>query len=124
MAMSDPRFPTYTVFDQNPSLAVTVESIRYVHEQLPNGEITIPAGTTTDGASIPRPFRWIVGQPLNTRFWRASLLHDVLYRDEIGKRADADDVFLDYLRIDGVGKIRRSLMWLGVRLAFWKGWGR
>ena len=122
--MSFPMYPTYTVYARDPSLAITTEAVRFVHEQLEGGELIIPSGTLTDGASIPRPFRWIIGQPLNTRFWRGSLIHDVLYDQEIGSRSDADDIFYDYLKLDGVGKIRRMLMWIGVRIAFWKGWGR
>jgi hypothetical protein len=105
-------------------MAVTIGFIEYTHKLLQGGSRIIPPGTLTDGASIPRPFRWFVGQPFDPRFWRASLIHDVLYREEVGRRVDADRIYTDYLRQDGVGKTRRLLMWIGLRIAFWKGWGQ
>jgi hypothetical protein len=118
---TEPRFATFVGL---PGAACLAKGIRFDHPLLEGGCVSVAAGTLTDGASIPRPFRWFLGQPLETKFWRASLIHDVLYEREIGRRVDADQVFLDFLKEDDVGKVRRSLMWFGVRIAFWKGWGR
>jgi len=115
-----PHFPTYTVSPS--SGAMVAVPITYYDSRLPGGKLAISVGTRTDGASIPRPFRWIIGQPLTPKFWRASLIHDYLYANRIGSQKDADDIFLDLLKKDGVGKIRCYLMWASLRGFGWIWW--
>lgn len=117
-----PHFPTYTVSPIQPSKAMVAAPITYHDSRLVGGSLTVPMGFSTDGASIPRPFRWIIGQPLSPRFWRASLIHDYLYQERLGKQKDADDILLDLLEKDGVGKIRRYLMWAALRGFGWIWW--
>jgi hypothetical protein len=56
----------------------------------------VPANTWWDGASIPKLFQQLIGDPLDPEFCLASFVHDYLY----GKRYDrllSDDVFLKLL---------------------------
>lgn len=79
-------------------------------------KIKVPKGFTCDGASIPK-FLWkIFGHPLEGDIVRAAVLHDYLYRTKRTSRKNADWLFFTIMREDGVGFIKRSLMWLAVRL--------
>ena len=78
-----------------------------------------------DGATIPRPCRWLIGHPLSKEFRWASYWHDRLCEDSrtIEDRTLADAVLLKLLRDSGVAKWRRLAMWLAVRfygLSVWR----
>ena len=77
----------------------------------------IEASVTTDFASIPRAFVWLI--PPYGLYTRAAVLHDVLCDHESKhnvSRRDADGIFRQALRILGVPFLQRWLMWTGVRL--------
>ena len=79
--------------------------------------LTVPAMFETDLASIPRPFRNIFN--INGRSRRAAVLHDWLYSGQCVSRADADRLFLDAMKLDGVGWLKRRTMYAAVRAAGW-----
>ena len=86
-------------------------------------KITVPAGFTTDFASIPR-FFWRILPPAG-EYGKAAVIHDFLYqygRDNKGPvtKAYADGVFLRAMTDLGVGVFRRRAMYAAVRL-FGKG---
>lgn len=86
------------------------------------GVVVVPVGSTTDGASRPA---W--SKAIFTRWGRhtaAVVIHDALYRgaarDPYGdpfqcSRKAADRVFREIMERDGVGKIKRNLMYWAVR---------
>lgn len=79
---------------------------------------TVPAGTLTDFASVPRVFAWLV--PKYGRYTAAAVLHDHLVRVErpagrISPR-DADGLFRRAMRELGVPFLQRWFMWGAVRL--------
>lgn len=74
---------------------------------------TVPTGTETDFASIPR-FAWAVLPPTG-RWGRAAVLHDFLYARKIVSREGADHLFLEAMRSLGVAWWKRRTMWLAVR---------
>lgn len=85
----------------------------------------VPAGFLTDGASVPRPFWWLI--PPWGNYGQASVLHDILcetgtmFRDELPyeiTRKEADYIFLDAMKAAGVNWFIRNTMFYGVR-----GWG-
>jgi hypothetical protein len=73
------------------------------------GNVTLPKGFVSDGASIPKLARAIVGSPFEFEYLAAAVIHDALYRkgyyDEI-TRAQADLIF-------------RDLLW-DTKVSFWK----
>ena len=89
----------------------------------------VPAGTTTDGASIPR-FLWrLCGHPLQAPRVYAALLHDWLYGgDEPGDSSDvcnwpcdltrkeADECYYAMLRHFGVAGWRAKIEYYALRL--------
>jgi hypothetical protein len=76
----------------------------------------VPAGFTTDFASVPRVFAWLL--PRYGRYTKAAILHDWLWseaRHRRFSRSDADGIFRRAMRELGVPFLRRWLMWGAVR---------
>ena len=77
--------------------------------------ITVPSGTVTDLASIPRVFRVLM--PKNGRHRAAAIIHDYLCGLKLDfSRVKADKIFLEAMKLQGVPKARRWLMYSAVRL--------
>lgn len=75
----------------------------------------VPTGMSTDFASVPRPFVWLL--PPYGAYTKAAILHDYLCQEEAGvSRADADGLFRRAMRELDVPVIRRWMMWAAVRL--------
>jgi hypothetical protein len=70
----------------------------------------------TDFASVPRVIVWLI--PTYGRYTKAAILHDHLCNlAKAGKfvRRDADGLFRQAMRTEGVAFLRRWVMWAGVR---------
>ncbi len=74
---------------------------------------TIPKGFRTDFASIPKAFRMIVS-PIGLH-GKAAVLHDYLCEYGYMTRKEADEIFLEAMKILGVGWVRRTIMYKAVR---------
>lgn len=87
-------------------------------EPLTYGELTVPPGFASDGASVPRFFWRVVFPPGDNRALRAAFLHDWIYRThpEGWTRAAADDLFRKVLIEDGVSRNSAGMAYWGVRL--------
>jgi hypothetical protein len=84
--------------------------------------ITVPVGFITDGASIPR-FAWgLIGSPWSGRYSRAAVVHDWGYFKQAMPRLTVDRIFLQGMRILGVPRWKRILMYAAVRAFAWKPW--
>lgn len=92
-----------------------------------NGElklITIEKGYTHDGASIPKFARWLIDRDGVHR--ESALLHDYLYENEgvvdleldsfFYNRKDADQIFRECLKFQGVSSWKVFLMYNAVRI--------
>lgn len=91
---------------------VLVEPLVYVTAL--GAVITVPAGSTCDGASVPRVL-WRALPPFG-RYWLAAWLHDYLYRDTDMARINCDDLFKEAMISLGVDPLRAEAMYQGVRL--------
>lgn len=87
-----------------------------------NEYVTVPKGTITDFASVPRIF-WSIFPPDGT-YTQAAVLHDYLYKVQIYTRSKSDRIFLESMKVLGVSWWRRRTMWLAVRLFAWIPWNR
>jgi hypothetical protein len=76
--------------------------------------IRVPAGTVTDLASVPRVL-WAIFPP-HGKYAKAAIVHDYLYAQAIGTKAEADSIFNEAMAVLGVPKWRRRLMYAAVRL--------
>lgn len=91
--------------------------------------ITVPAGATTDYASVPR-FAWSIIPP-DGPWLKAAVVHDFLYRSrgtcELGgevyrtrakpyTRAESDAIFKEAMAVLGVGRVARGIIYGAVRV--------
>ena len=82
-----------------------------------NGSLyVVPLGFVTDGASIPRIYRWRFS-PLG-QWVRAATIHDWIYRtpDVAISRHDADKIFFAAMKQDSVSRWTRNVMYRAVQL--------
>jgi hypothetical protein len=83
--------------------------------------ITVPAGFSTDFASVPRwlplAFAWLGGHGDS-----AATVHDWLYTMQPVSRRMADQVLREALRVSYVARWRIPLFYWGVRLFGWSHW--
>lgn len=80
-------------------------------------KIVVPEGFTTDFASSPR-ILWNLIPPYG-KYGKAAVLHDFLYeavRRKRFTRVVADALFLEAMSVLGVGRVKRLLMYWGVRV--------
>lgn len=80
---------------------------------------TVPAGTKTDGASIPRALWRLCGHPLQAPRVYAALVHDYLYGGggpSCVTRADADAIYRELLVALGWGSFRAAVEYYALRL--------
>lgn len=75
-----------------------------------------PAGSVTDGASIPR-FCWtLIGGPFEGKYRRAAVLHDVACQLKDKPSPIVHSMFYSAMRADGVSLHKAFLMYLAVLL--------
>jgi len=81
----------------------------------PSFLLAVPLGFLTDGASIPS-FAWsCVGGPFSGRYVKPAILHDFLYAVHLYSRRQSDLIFLEALKVCGVSRLKRQLMFHAVR---------
>jgi len=93
------------------------DTLSYTHN---NKEYIAKAGFITDGASIPRLFWALIGCPLRGKYVGSAIIHDAtctLWHLGVITRKEGDLLFLQMLKDNGVGFIKRNIMYLAVRSA-------
>ena len=112
-------------FDKNKKYYKVVNTL-YYKDPIAGKEITIPKGTLTDGASIPRWLWFFVGSPFAGDYIEAALVHDYLYYLALKKglkittRKHADQIFYNAMLEYGVSKSEaktkyKAVRWFGPR---------
>ena len=79
----------------------------------------IPKGFTSDGCSIPKPLRFLLGCPHTPEYVPASIIHDyLLEKPEIVRydRKTASEIFFHALLKEGVSPVQAVIMYLAVDL--------
>lgn len=74
--------------------------------------ITVPVGSTADGASTPR-FLWRVLPPFGN-YWMSAILHDYLYRQSGFDKSFCDETFHEAMLDEPVNPILAKIIYLGV----------
>ena len=97
---------------------VLLHPVGYVDEG--GDTFVVPAGFTTDFASVPHLFTWLV--PTSGDFAPAAVLHDALvcpgsYQGPEIDRHEADRVFRTAMIGLGTGRVRAWLMWAAVTIS-------
>ena len=113
-----------------PNYWVLVSPLRFRHDL--TGVREVPTGTRTDLASIPRFFQRLF--QVNDTHREEAVVHDWLYakRGVLPKlhgygeirltRKQCDKIFLDGLKADGMGWLKRQTMYRAVRAGGWVAW--
>jgi hypothetical protein len=86
-------------------------------------QVTIKSNFITDGASIPKVFWSVVGNPLENDLLKPAIIHDGLYTLMQLKRLECDKLFKDMLLFNGTSKMKAYFIYYAVRLfggAYWK----
>ena len=87
---------------------ILVTELRYTD---PTGEVWVaPAGSVTDGASIPRYLWSIMGGPFEGQYRNAAVLHDVAYGEHNRPWQDCDRMFYYAMRCSGVNAVEAKTM--------------
>lgn len=94
----------------------------FIYHSKIGGTIEIPIGFWTDGASIPKIFRPIIGSPWSNKYPEAALPHDYLYFVKIFTRKKSDKIFREAMKILGVPWWKRGIMYRAVRMFAWLCW--
>lgn len=75
---------------------------------------SISRKTKTDFASVPRGFRWLISRV--GKYGKAAVLHDWLCGHYKVSRKEADQLFLEAMKLLGVSWWKRRTMYSSVRL--------
>ena len=78
----------------------------------------VPRGFVTDLGSVPRMFWWLVSPE---EIIHGAIVHDYLYRNQIGRRTAADRLLYRSAR-RYIGPFRATVVWLGVRFGGYFTW--
>lgn len=93
--------------------------------------IKVPKDFITDFASVPKAF-WSIIPPYG-KYTKAAVLHDYIYKyhgfvssDQFISytRKEADRIFLQAMKVLGVGRIKRGIMYNAVRWFGAKAWNK
>lgn len=85
-------------------------------------KFVVPKDFETDLASVPWFLRWLLNR--NGKEREPAVLHDYLYRTRKLPRDEADALFRDALKANGVGPVWRAMYWSGVRgFGWWRYYG-
>lgn len=76
--------------------------------------ITVPVGTVTDLASVPR-LLWSIFPP-HGKWAKAAIIHDYLYSKRLVPRKEADRIFLEAMEVLGVPRLQSRLIYRAVRV--------
>jgi hypothetical protein len=84
--------------------------------------IHVPAGFVTDFASTP----WGTWNlfPKLSRYSKAAVVHDYLYRSKLRSRLESDAIFLEAMGILNVPAWQRTAMYWAVRCFGWLGYSK
>lgn len=104
----------YLRFDQSNKRWVLTKPIAYTTDD--GWTVEVPAGYSTDLDSVPRipiAYAWLKG-----RATKAAVIHDWLYYNK-HNRKQADRIFLEAMKDEGVASWRRVPIYLAVRAFGW-----
>ena len=74
----------------------------------------VPAGTETDGASIPQAFWWIIGGPFEGPYREAAVIHDYYCDTRRRSWQDVDNMFYDAMLSSNVPAAKAKAMFYAV----------
>jgi hypothetical protein len=86
-------------------------------------QVDVKSDFITDGASIPKMFWSIIGNPLENDLLKPAIIHDGLYTLMQLPRDKCDKLLKEMLLFNGTSKVKANLVYIVVRLfggSHWK----
>lgn len=120
-------FTTPLIIKENGDGTFTLMASFMYYLNDPDGEyVEVPEGYTTDFASVPKAFHWLL-PPYHPDYGKAAVVHDYLCSKRLIKRpgngsvrlcprVEADLIFYQAAKVLGSPAWKRSVMWAAVRL--------
>lgn len=110
--------PIYGEVMDNGDIKLT-QSFQYYREGNKEDIITVPEGFESDWASIPQALQLFISKV--GKHSKPAILHDYLcvmnHKDKsFISRKEADEVFLEAMKIKGVNLVKRYIMYAAVRV--------
>ena len=103
------------------SWVIVTEDFRYdVGHEGSGDTVRVPRWMVTDFASVPQPIWWFAA-PWGTH-GHAAVIHDAGYYLQDRTRGEYDRIFLEAMTVLGVGRLKRTLMYLAVRWFGMRAW--
>ena len=97
------------------------KSFEYHVGKYPSEEIIeVPKGFSTDFASVPRIFWWIIS-PID-KHAKAAVVHDYCYNIHYDTKDRCDDIFAEGMKVLGVKEWKIVCMYWAVLLFAWLSW--
>ncbi|WP_323801519.1 DUF1353 domain-containing protein [Parasphingorhabdus sp.] len=87
----------------------------FIYHDPSNMQWTAPSGAIVDGASIPRLFWSVIGNPFGGRYWKASVIHDHYCDAKTRSDKATHRSFYYAMLADGVPVAKADLMYWAVR---------
>lgn len=75
-----------------------------------------PKGMITDGASIPKWLRPVIGDPFKGKTLEAAVIHDAYCVTKLRSQKDTHRIFRELCRDNGVSYLRAWIMWSAIRI--------
>lgn len=82
----------------------------------------IKKGFWWDGASIPKIFWSVIGDPWEADIAPGALIHDILYGTQYYNRKKTDQILYEVNKINGMNSVKNYAVYNGVRMGGWKAW--
>jgi hypothetical protein len=79
-------------------------------------QVAVKSDFVTDGASIPKVFWSVVGNPLENDLLKPAIIHDGLYNLMQLKRLECDKLLREMLLFNGTSKMKAYFIYYAVRL--------
>lgn len=111
------KVPILAQDQKDPTQWILVRDFKFNRDSI---ELIIPKGFKTDFASVPRLF-WNIISPTELGDI-GPIKHDWTYRTGYGTRLEADNIFLDDMKADGIAYWKRYSAYWAVRSAGWASW--
>lgn len=118
MLLREPKLKITTDADG----VTSVELLTALQFNLYGKVFTVKKGFVSDGMSMPRLFRWLIGDPFEPQFLYAAVIHDWYYRTQTIDRNLADTIFRSMLAKSGVPAWKCSAIYLSLRAFGWIAW--
>ena len=107
---------------EDPHAGIIIKLLEPMSFMVGSKVLVVPAGSTSDGCSVPRWAHWIIDPVHDERTFGPGVRHDFLYEEHVVSRSDADRYLRDDLVRHKFPIFLAYIVWLAVRCFGWLYW--